>query len=206
MEIISPELKEKRKEEILLSCRRLYAVKSYREISFRDIAEDTSFTRTSIYNYFHSKEEIFLYLLQSEYKAWADDLEAIVSASSSLDKEAFGTLLGESLEKRETLLKLLAMNLYDIEANSRVENLVELKREYKRAMLALENCLLKFFPSLNKVERISFIYSFLPFVYGLYPYCHITPKQKEAMDKVELEYIEPRVKDVVRDTVVKLLG
>ena len=56
----SEELTKARKEEIIDACASLYETKSFRDITIRDIGEKTSFTRTSIYNYYHSKEEIFL--------------------------------------------------------------------------------------------------------------------------------------------------
>ena len=56
----SEELINARKEEIIDACASLYETKSFRDITIRDIGEKTSFTRTSIYNYYHSKEEIFL--------------------------------------------------------------------------------------------------------------------------------------------------
>ena len=46
----------------------------FKDITIRDIGARTSFTRTSIYNYFQTKEEIFLALLQREYEAWIEDV------------------------------------------------------------------------------------------------------------------------------------
>ena len=50
----SEELTNARKEEIIDACASLYETKSFRDITIRDIGEKTSFTRTSIYNYYHS--------------------------------------------------------------------------------------------------------------------------------------------------------
>ena len=65
-----------RKEEIVSACAQLYENMGFKEITLGDIGKRTSFTRTSIYNYFQTKEEIFLALLQREYEAWISDLEA----------------------------------------------------------------------------------------------------------------------------------
>ena len=75
----SEELMNARKEEIINACASLYETMGFKDITIRDIGAKTSFTRTSIYNYFQTKEEIFLALLQREYKAWTADLEAISS-------------------------------------------------------------------------------------------------------------------------------
>ena len=72
----SEELTNARKDEIINACAALYETMSFREITLKEIGRQTSFTRTSIYNYFQTKEEIFLALLQREYEAWISDLEA----------------------------------------------------------------------------------------------------------------------------------
>lgn len=66
----SKELTVSRKEEIITACEELYKAMSFKEITIKEIGNATSFTRTSIYNYFQTKEEIFLALLQREYERW----------------------------------------------------------------------------------------------------------------------------------------
>ena len=60
----SAALTSARKEEIIKACAKLYESMSFKEITIKEIGAETSFTRTSIYNYFETKEEIFLALLQ----------------------------------------------------------------------------------------------------------------------------------------------
>ena len=60
----SAELTNSRREEIITACRKLFQSMSYKEITIKEIAVETSFTRPSIYNYFESKEEIFLALFR----------------------------------------------------------------------------------------------------------------------------------------------
>lgn len=94
----SEELTNARKEEIIDACASLYETKSFRDITIRDIGEKTSFTRTSIYNYYHSKEEIFLALLRREHEAWTEDLNGISRQYGKLSAEEFADKLARSLE------------------------------------------------------------------------------------------------------------
>ena len=64
----SPTHTAARREEIIAACAALYENMSFKEITIKEIAQKTTFTRTSIYNYFETKEEIFLALLQREYE------------------------------------------------------------------------------------------------------------------------------------------
>ena len=122
----SPELTASRKEEIVNACEKLYQTMSFKEITIKDIGAVTSFTRTSIYNYFQTKEEIFLALMQREYELWAEEMNELAKENETMTTEEFSSALAHSLEKHEQLLKLLAMNHYDMEENSRPERLTEL--------------------------------------------------------------------------------
>ncbi|WP_346662889.1 TetR/AcrR family transcriptional regulator [uncultured Merdimonas sp.] len=194
----SEELTIARKEEIIQACAKLYETMSFREITIKEIGKETSFTRTSIYNYFQTKEEIFLALFQREYEWWTRDLEELLRANEKLDARGFADALARTLEKRERLLKLMSMNHYDMEANSRMENLIEFKIAYKNSIGAVNRCLEKFFPEMSEEDRNDFVYGFYPFMFGIYPYTRVTEKQKAAMEQADLDY--PRF------TVYKLAG
>ena len=96
----SEALTNARKEEIVNACALLYQTMGFREITIRDIGAKTSFTRTSIYNYFQTKEEIFLALLEREHAAWAADLDAVCAQHDVLDADGFADALARTLEKR----------------------------------------------------------------------------------------------------------
>ena len=184
----SAELTQARREEILAACQKLYETRSFQEITLKDIGQQTSFTRTSIYNYFETKEEIFLALFQREYELFAGDLDALCQKEETLSLDALASKLARALENRPLMLKLLSMNLYDMEANSRMERLVEFKMAYGESKEALDRCLMKFVPALDEGGRQTFLYAFLPFVYGLYPYTVVTEKQREAMKEAGISY------------------
>lgn len=177
---VSREMVEKRPGEIIDACRRLYRTMAFKEITLKEISKETSLSRPSIYNYFQTKEEIFLALLEEEYRLWADDLNQILS-HDGYDIQGFAAAISESIAKRETLLKILCMNLYEIEENSRTERLVEFKKHYGRTIDIIDAALEKFFPDMTTEDRTDFIYEFYPFLYGLYPYVYPTKKQMDAM-------------------------
>lgn len=185
----SEELTNSRKEEIINACAELYETMGFKDITIRDIGSKTSFTRTSIYNYFQTKEEIFLALLQREYTAWIADLEAILEQHEALSSSGFADAIAHTLEKRTYMLKLLSMNLYDMEGSSRIENLVDFKRTYAGALNAVTRCLEKFFPAMTAEDRQAFLYAFFPFLFGVYPYALPTDKQKAAMELAQLDAI-----------------
>lgn len=201
----SEELANARKEEIVNACAALYETMGFKDMTIRDIAAKTTFTRTSIYNYFQTKEEIFLALLQREHELWIADLEAIVRSHETLSADGFADELSRTLEKRGCMLKLMSMNLYDMEGNSRIENLVAFKTVYAAAREAVAGCLKKFFPRMSDLDRQEFIYALFPFMFGVYPYTTASEKQKEAMELAHLDYPAYSIYEIVRAFVSRLL-
>ncbi|MBR1660618.1 MAG: TetR family transcriptional regulator [Oscillospiraceae bacterium] len=201
----SPERTNARKEEIIAACETLYQTMGFKEITIKEIADYTSFSRPSIYNYFETKEEIFLALLQKEYERWIDDLDAVREGHDALTRDELAGELARTLEAREQLLKLMSMNHYDMEANSRMERLTEFKRAYGLSLKAVERLLEKFCPDLAERERQAFLYAFFPFIYGIYPYAMVTDRQREAMDKAEVGYIYHSIYDLAYSCAKKLL-
>lgn len=205
MPAASEALTRARREEIINACAELYKTMGFREITLKDIGARTSFTRTSIYNYFQTKEEIFLALLAREHDAWAADMEDMASAHDALSAGAFADAFARALEKRACMLKLMCMNLYDMEGNSRIENLVAFKASYARAMRAIEACLVKFFPQMTEMDRRAFLYAVLPFLFGVYPYTTHTEKQRKAMALAHVPHVSYTVYEITRSLVGRLL-
>ena len=202
----SKELTASRKEEIITACEELYKTMSFKDITIKEIGNATSFTRTSIYNYFQTKEEIFLALLQREYERWSDSLQKIYDENESITRLKFASELAHSLEERMNMLKLLSMNLYDIEEHSRMERLVEFKKAYGRSISSVKRCLDKFFTDMSAQDKQEFVFSFFPFIFGIYPYTVVTEKQREAMEIAGIEYVYMSVYDITYAEVKRLLG
>lgn len=199
----SPELTASRKEEIVNACERLYRTMSFKEITIKEIGAVTSFTRTSIYNYFQTKEEIFLALMQREYENWASEMYSIADMNETMSAEGFADSMAHSLEKHQQLLKLLAMNHYDMEENSRPERLTEFKVAYGASLDAVRACIRKFFP---KIDDESFIFVFFPFLFGVYPYSVATEKQLTAMREANIGFRMHSIYEIIYSCVLQLLG
>ncbi len=201
----TPELIAQRREEIICACEKLYRTMSFKDITLKDIGNETSFSRPTIYNYFQTKEEIFLALFELEYKRWNEDLEKILEKEKTLTRKQIAEKIAHSLEKREQLLKLLAMNNYDMEANSRIELLTSFKAAYGRSMDNIDSILSKFCPQISEQERQNIIYVFFPFMFGIYPYAKVTEKQKKAMNDAQIGFIDHSIYEITYDCLIRLL-
>ncbi len=202
----SPELTEARREEIINACEKLYQTMSFKEITIKEIGNVTSFTRTSIYNYFQTKEEIFLALLKREYEMWIASLRETMEQTELMTKDEFAGMLAHSLEKRAQLLKIMSMNHYDMETGSRPEHLAAFKVVYGESIRTVMSGLNKYFPNMAVSEKQDFIYTFFPFMFGIYPYTFVTEKQRTAMEKANVNYVFMTIYEITYNCVRKLLN
>ena len=202
----SAELAKVHKEEIINACAILYETMNFRDITMKEIGNLISLKRPTVYNYFQSKEEIFLGLLQREYEQWADELNLMIESREVMTTDEIASALAHSLEKRGRMLKLFSMNHFDMEANSRLANLTEFKSAYGKPINAVERCLAKFCPDMSDKDRQDFIYSFFPFIYGIFPYTFVTEKQRKAMKDADINFVYLSIYEITYTCAKKLLG
>ena len=203
---MAKEIIDVRKEEIINACEKLYENNNFKDITIKSIGEKTTFSRTSIYNYFQTKEEIFLALLKREYERWIDDLNEMYEQNQEMTKELFADKLAQTIAKRKNLLKLLSMNMYDMEENSRMEELIEFKRAYGNAIKMVRKCVDKFFNKMSDSEKEEFIFLFFPLMYGIYPYAEVTEKQMKAMEVANVPFKYLSIYDITYKGILKLLS
>ena len=206
MRKVTPEQIARKREEIINACEQLYQTMSFREITLKEIGNITSFSRPTIYNYFETKEEIFLGLFQREYDRWNENLTDILNGNERLTKNDLADRIANSLAGRKQLLKLLSMNNYDMEANSRQELLNTFKQSYGRSMQLMCMLLEKFCPDMGVTDIQNFIYTFYPFMFGIYPYTEVTKKQRIAMKEAGINYVYQSVYELTYGCLIRLLG
>ncbi|MBQ3848398.1 MAG: TetR family transcriptional regulator [Clostridia bacterium] len=194
-----------RREEIVNACEKLYQTMSFKEITLKEIGEEVPFSRPTIYNSFQTKEEIFLALFEREYDRWNAALKSILEDNEKLGKEEIAEKIAASLTDRIQLLKLLSMNNYDMEANSRTELLTDFKKAYGRSMQLCCMILTKFCPEKSSADIQNIIYIFFPFMFGIYPYAEVTKKQRDAMREADVGFAYRSVYEITYGCLIRLL-
>ena len=202
----TPEEIARKREEIVDACEQLYQTTGFKEITLKEISKITSFSRPTIYNYFETKEEIFLALFKREYDRWNEDLQSINEENERLTKAQLAEKIAQSLAERPQLLKLLSMNNFDMEANSRQEFLTSFKKSYGGSLRRMSRLLTKFCPDMSVSDIQNFIYIFFPFMFGIYPYTEVTEKQRTAMEEAGINYVYQTVYELTYSCLIRLLG
>ncbi len=202
----SSELTQARREEIMNACEELYKTMGFKEITLKDISKVTSFSRPSIYNYFQSKEEIFLAILEREYRLWIADIKQMLNDHPTQTRDEFARNLSKTVVKRDLLLKIIAMNHYDMESGSRPERVTEFKRAYGDSLRAVTLCLETYFPNMKVSEIQEFLYVFFPFMFGIYPYTVVNDMQRKAMEDAGVNYVFLSIYEITYNCIKRLLG
>lgn len=97
------------------------------------------------------------------------------------------------------------MNNYDMEANSRIENLTEFKKSYGYSIKLIYMIIEKFCPDMSDTDVKNFTYIFFPFMFGIYPYTAVTEKQHTAMQNAKVNYIYQSVYEIIYNCLIRLL-
>ena len=96
-----------RKDEILKSAAELLSTGDWGSLTLATVAEKTSISRPSMYNYYKIKEEMYLDLMVREYADWKSNLEARLSVP--LSRSDFCHVLVDSLWERDLLTMLMTL-------------------------------------------------------------------------------------------------
>ena len=202
---VSQEHMQDRRDEILNACERIYSEQGFYGVTLKAISTQVSMTRPAMYTYFETKDEILLALLEREYAAWADSLAKVKSDAVSMSRGALAERIADTLQGRETLLRIQNMNLYEIELNSRVECLAQFKTAYGRTFTLLTDILKTYRPDIGDGECEAICLSFLSFLLGVYPFVFHTEKQIEAMRLAGVRQSDVTIRSMVYECLVRLL-
>ena len=64
----------------------------------------------------------------------------------------------------------------------------------------------KFCPDMSGTDIQDFLYTFYPFMFGIYPYTAVTEKQRVAMKEAGINYVYQTVYELTYSCLIRLLG
>jgi AcrR family transcriptional regulator len=188
---IKREQRDVRMAQIKAAAVKLFDTIPYHEITLAKIAAETEFTRGNLYKYITSKEEIFLYVITDEIRAWVDNLNAVFIEKAT-DYRAFALSWAKTASIYSRLLKLSALLLTVFEENVPLEKLVEFKKNMITAIAKVHEPVKTAFPHWSDEKIYQFIHMQNCYVIGLYPYSAPSAKQKKAAELTGTGYVFPK--------------
>lgn len=167
-------------DEILNSCENIYLKTDFTNITIQLISEKTTIRRTAIYKYFQNKEEILLEVLKKHIELLKEEFndEELIK-----NKEDFSNNFIKIFENHVIILKIMGVNLAEIERQVTVEKLIEFKKTFKEFHDKFIDILKDIYPNNSNKDYENVYILLLTLMHGYYPLTNPTIKQIEAMEK-----------------------
>jgi AcrR family transcriptional regulator len=165
---------------------RLYKEHRFEDITFAMIAKKADFTRSNLYRYFQTKEDIFLELMKHDITAWRKDvLENFTEGIPSLSEVS--EIFVDLILKHKRMVKLFTILFTLLEPNSSLEALTSFKRKINQEIGMVAQFLSTILPFPSVEAAGEFLTTLSSLMIGSYPMMDLTPKQKEAMEAIGMD-------------------
>ena len=174
----SEEEKSERQDSILFAAERIFSDNIYEECNLSEIAASVGITKTALYRYFSSKEQIFLEIYKRQ-------LAAIVPSLLVCLQNRDASALSALLCTRPVFCKLSAILTTVLERPLTVAE----ARTFKLTILQLlEPCVIALMElyGLTADAAALWLMQLLATIVGCWHICHISPMMNEALSIPEL--------------------
>ena len=120
--------KNERKDVIYEAALTLFKIKGYENVSFNGIATEAGFTKSNMYRYFTSKEEIFLGIFGDLFKEWQSDcFNGLKNLQPNPAIEDFAQVWVDTYLTHPQFLDLIPILFTSLESNSSFDQLLKFK-------------------------------------------------------------------------------
>lgn len=173
--------KEQRISKIIDATSRLYDAMGFEAITFVSIAKEARFTRSNLYKYFNSKEEIFFEFLKHDMVLWRRDLEDMFEPDGRYSVGQFALMWQTAQGRHERMLDLVRLLHPVLEKNASEECLIGFKRAAKSEFQSLSRLLCRIFPKLGPDNAFKFLNMQLAISIGFYEMTTLSENQRTVL-------------------------
>ena len=175
----SAEHKQERMDAIMEAADELFTRHPYHEITMGAIAEKLGWSRSNLYKYAATQEEIFLALHSAKNRAWIDELASALEGAP-LPVDEFARLWAEVTDRHAAFLRYQEIIISIIESNVTLERLTEFKRTFKQVVDPIVAVLEKQCTA-SQADATELYLTLLFQAPGLYNHYHSAELTREAM-------------------------
>jgi len=196
---------EQRINAIVESAATLFDELRFDEITFAMIGKKACFTRSNLYRYFKTKEEVYLSLLVHDVVHWRQASSEVL-VERSPDVESFSSLWVDLMMAHPRMLKLFGIVYTLLEHNVSDDCLFAFKSQLMSEVAQLSEVLVDQLPFASADQASNFIITQNSLVSGMYPMLHMTEKQKGIMLRIGVEVSEAHYRRLLVQSVESLLN
>ncbi len=184
----SPEHKQERMDAIMEAADTLFAERPYHQITMGTIAEALGWSRSNLYKYASTQEEVFLALHSAKNRAWIDEL-ADKLAVAPLPAKRFARIWAEVTERHGSFLRYQEIIIAIIESNVTLERLTAFKRDFAE-MLPPVTAVLSRQCGIGEEAAVDLYLRLLYQAPGLWNLFHAAELTREAMRAAGIAEVE----------------
>ncbi|MGF1720622.1 TetR/AcrR family transcriptional regulator [Vibrio kyushuensis] len=150
--------KNERKEAIFNAAFTLFKQKGYDNVSFNGIATEAGFTKSNMYRYFSSREEIFLNIFAELFEGWFTDCcKQLQSLGMNPDINEFSRSWVKTVKSHPQFMDLTPILFISLEKNSSYEQLHEFKTLSKDLLYRLSMEISNVYPEFQEEKSFKFL-------------------------------------------------
>ena len=195
-----------RQGEIITVCDEIYREKGYEAVHFKAVSQKTSVSRPTIYNYYKTKDEIFLDIIKRDFEKWTDEWKSHFDLTPKMTKEEYCSFLADSIMKHEKHFDLIAVHMPSIEKNSSIEKLLAFKKVLQPHSKVFFEGLDKYFPKASDEKKKMFYFHYKAVVHGVYPLTHYSKQQIQVAKKINPKFQEPDFREACYNALLILIA
>lgn len=200
------EQKEKRVSEIVSATERLYNKYRYDDITFVSIAKEANFTRSNLYKYFNTKEEIFLEFFKKDICEWRKELVSRYRKDKNYSIVEFASIWVSVMNNHRRLLDLIGIWFSSLESQCSVQSLTEFRLRTKEELEILQDLIHGIFPSVDPGKVPEFLHMQIASAIGLYQMTNLSDNQKKALEHPELSEMQIDFEEYYKKSVQHLIS
>jgi AcrR family transcriptional regulator len=152
--------KESRKNEIYNATLTLYKKHGYENVSFNAIAKEANFTKSNMYRYFESKEDIFLNIFGDLFKIWQMHyVTELKKLNDNVSFVEFAQTWVNSFLKFPDFLDLTPLLFLTLEKNSSYNQLLKFKAMSRDLLIQISIEIGRIYPSLDQYRAFQLLNS-----------------------------------------------
>ena len=200
-----PDQISQRISTILNAAGEIFSEMPYENVTMERIAERADFTRSNLYRYFKTREEIFLTLFQSDVENWIHFICASFDESSPLPIDSFVATWTDILLRQQRLLRLSPLLALSLEKNVTENAYRAFKTSLKDMVLRVQPVLKKTITELGEEAFGDFLLFNLALVAGAWPMSQYSEMQRSVLSEPDLSWMKMDFKDLLQKSIVAYL-
>lgn len=202
--------KKERFQHIINTTETLFIDGNFNEITMAKIASEAGVAKGTLFNYFQTKEDIFLSLTEQKMTQWsnrlANKMETIVKGKKNIQIEGFIDIVINSIDDK-VLIKLFAILDDTLEQNIDFKRAVRHKTFLKEQMIYLGKLIENVIPMLQEGDGIIILNQLFICFIGAYKVSNPSNVVKQAIQEPGLEMFDREFIKTLRDmTTYHMIG